>query len=182
MTHEITPCTQGRSLSCVYNGLGPACGASERFDVVSDLLRVGPGEGGQQIATRLCAKPLIELLPLLRRTASSGHRSVLVFIKARVGTHSSAQRLARGAPTGSSLFSASFPAAEFFQREIRTRPYCGVICGKGPQRCVIPSHSSHLTGIPLRSASRRGESSLYVCAGVSAYLHLHEKHEKGQCK
>lgn len=43
MTHEITPCTLCKSLSCIYNGLGLACGASERFDVVSDLLRVGPG-------------------------------------------------------------------------------------------------------------------------------------------
>lgn len=32
-----------KSLSFIYNGLGIACGASERFDVVSDLLRVGPG-------------------------------------------------------------------------------------------------------------------------------------------
>lgn len=27
----------------VYNGAGLACGASERFDVVSDLLWLGPG-------------------------------------------------------------------------------------------------------------------------------------------
>lgn len=72
---------------------------------------------GGQIATRLRAKPLIELLPLLRRTTSLGHRSVLVFIKAREGTHSSAQRLARGALAGSSLFSASFPAWEFSEED-----------------------------------------------------------------
>lgn len=85
----------------------------------------------------------------------SRHRCVLVFIKAREWTHSSAPGLAHVALWATCCFLHHFQRGCFFQRKIRTRLDCWVIGGGRPRLPMIPSHSSHLSEIPRRSVSYR---------------------------
>lgn len=145
----------------------------KRSDAVSDLLR-----GGLRTHCTAVDKATDSIYTSFEETKGviecvhepARHRSVLVFIKARESTHFSAPGLACVAWWATCCFLHHFQP-RCFQRKIRTRPDCWVIGRERLRLPMIPSHSSHLTGYPLRPVSYRQEWELYECMYANVHLH-----------